>query len=258
MIRTLLIIAGAAFVLALATLGGAAAIGGRDLANHGWTWTLHDRDGDSVRFERENGARQPDVTKTLAWTGGKSLVLDLSADVTYVQGAEAGVVITGPKDLVDRVRVEGSRISMAHGDNHERVTFGWDENGPTGWADSEMLHIVVTAPSVTDFEMRGSQDLDIRDYDQAALNVDISGSGDFTASGKAGTVTLDIGGSGDADLASVETVDATVDISGSGDARVAPTGKADLTISGSGDISLAARPANLNQNVSGSGDVNQE
>ena len=38
MIRTLLIIAGAALVLAIATLGGAAAIGGQDLARHGWAW----------------------------------------------------------------------------------------------------------------------------------------------------------------------------------------------------------------------------
>lgn len=258
MIRTLLIIAGAAFVLALATLGGAAAIGGRDLANHGWAWTLHDKDGDSVRFERENGARQPEVTKTLAWNGGTSLILDLSADVIYVQGAQAGVVITGPKDIVDRVRVEGSRIFMAEGDHGERVTFGWDSNGPTGRADSELLRIVVTAPSVTDFDLRGSQDLDIRDYAQDTLNIDISGSGDVTANGKARTLTLDINGSGEADLASVEAVDATVDISGSGDARVAPTGKADLRISGSGDISLATRPASLNQNVSGSGDVDQE
>ena len=35
MIRTLFIIAGAAFVLSLVTLGGAFAIGGRDMARHG-------------------------------------------------------------------------------------------------------------------------------------------------------------------------------------------------------------------------------
>jgi len=258
MTRTLLIIAGAAFVLALATLGGAAAIGGRDLARHGWSWTLHDGDGDTVRFERENGARQPDVTKTLAWTGGSSLVLDLSADVTYVQGEQAGVVITGPRDIVERVRLDGSHLSMADGDNHERVTIGWDSNGPTGSADSELLHIVVTAPSVTDFDLRGSQDLEIRDYDQEVLTIEISGSGEVTANGKARALTLDINGSGEAQLASLDTTDAKVEVAGSGEARIAPTGKADVSISGSGDIILARRPATLNQSISGSGDVTQE
>jgi hypothetical protein len=257
MTRTLLIIAGAAFVLALATLSGAAAIGGRELANHGWAWTIRDGD-DSVRFERENGARQPDVTKALAWTGGSSLILDLSADVTYVQGAQAGVVVTGPKDVVDRVRLEGSRLSMLNGGRHERVVFGWDDNGPTGVADSERLRIVVTAPSVTDFDLRGSQNLEIRDYDQDRLDIAISGSGEATATGKTGLLTLDINGSGEASLAALQTRDATVDISGSGEARIAPTGKADLSISGSGDISLATRPATVNQSISGSGDVHQD
>lgn len=257
MIRTLLIIAGAAFVLALATLGGAAAIGGRDLANHGWTWTLHDRDGDTVRFERENGARAPDVSKTLAWTGDKSLVLELSADVIYVQGPQAGVVITGRQDLVDRVRLDGNRLSMANGENHERVTIGWRRNGVTGWTDSERLRIIVTAPAISDFELRGSQDLDIRDYDQDTLNIRITGSGDVTANGKARSVTLDVSGSGDSDLAGLQTTDATVSLSGSGDARIAPTGKADLSISGSGDIDLTTRPASLTRSISGSGDVNE-
>jgi hypothetical protein len=258
MTRTLLIIAGAAFVLALATLSGAAAIGGRDLAAHGWSWTLHDVDGDTVRFERENGARQPDTTKTLAWTGGKSLVLDLPADVTYVQGDHAGVVITGPKDIVERVRLEGDRLSMTDGDNHERVTIGWHNDGLTGRTDSELLHIVVTAPSVTNFDLRGSQDLEIRNYDQDTLNIDVSGSGDVVANGRTRALTLDLSGSGEAELAAVATTDATVDLSGSGDARIAPTDKATLTIQGSGDIALTTRPRTINQDITGSGDIRQE
>ena len=39
MIRTLFIIAAAGLVLATASLGGAFALGGRDMARHGWAWT---------------------------------------------------------------------------------------------------------------------------------------------------------------------------------------------------------------------------
>jgi hypothetical protein len=49
--------------------------------------------------------------------------------------------------------------------------------------------------------------------------------------------------------------DATIDLSGSGDAMVAPTGDVQVRIDGSGDVTLAARPAKLTTELSGSGDV---
>ena len=73
MIRTLLIIAAAGLVLATASFGGAFALGGRDMARNGWEWTLHDRDGDTVTFERRDGTEGPAATRTLEWTGGQSL-----------------------------------------------------------------------------------------------------------------------------------------------------------------------------------------
>lgn len=252
MTRTLLIIAGAAFVLALATLGGAAAIGGRDLAANGWEWTFpgHGDGGDeTIRFE--GAANQgPPITRTLAWTGGSTLAVDLSADVTYVQGDQAGIVVTGPRNLADRVRLDGNRLTMSDSDDESYVVFGW--------SNGDRLSIVVTAPSVTTFDLMGSLDLDIRDYDQDTLDIDLSGSGEVTASGKTRALSVDINGSGEADLGALQTVDATVDISGSGDARVAPTGRADLSISGSGDIDLTTRPTTLNQTISGSGDISQQ
>ena len=42
MIRTLFIVAGGALVLCLACIGGAAALGGRDLAANDWTWIVTD------------------------------------------------------------------------------------------------------------------------------------------------------------------------------------------------------------------------
>lgn len=257
MTRTLLIIAGAALVLCLACLGGAAAIGGRDLARNGWAWTLQEGDGDSVRFERVNGARNdgPDVTRNIAWTGTDSLRIEDSLDVTFVQGAQAGIVVTGPQAAVDRVVISGGRLSLK--DGHERVTFGFKPGGFEAWADSEKLRITVTAPDVSRFMVDGSGDLDIQAYDRDDLRVDIDGSGEVTATGRARRLALSIRGSGEADLAALTLVDADVDITGSGEARVGPTGNADIAITGSGDVILTERPANLNRSVSGSGDIDE-
>lgn len=257
MTRTLLIIAGAALVLCLACLGGAAALGGRDMARNGWAWTLQEGDGDSIRFERVNGARNdgPDVARTIDWTGTDSLRIEDSLDVTFVQGAQAGIVVNGPQAAVDRVVVSGGRIYLK--DGHERVTFGFKPGGFEAWADSERLRITVTAPNVSRFMVDGSGDLDIQGYDRDDLRVDIDGSGEVTATGRASRLALSIRGSGEADLAALTLVDAEVDITGSGEARVGPTGNADIDISGSGDVILTTRPANVSRSISGSGDIDE-
>ena len=258
MIRTLFIIAAAGLVLATASLGGAFALGGRDMARHGWEWTFHDRDGDTVSFERDDGTRAEDVTRTIAWTGGESLTVDLSADVEYVQGDTPGVTVTGPANLVERVRLVGDRLTWIEDDDgpdHERVIFGRREGGRGIWIHSEAVRIVVTAPNISSFDLEGSADLTLKDYDQDTLAVDISGSGEVYANGRTRALEVDISGSGDADLSALTTTDANVAIAGSGDARVAPTGRADISISGSGDVDVTTRPATVNQDITGSGDV---
>lgn len=255
MIRTLFIIAGAALVLSIATIGGAAALGSRDLAANGWAWTFTEDEWGNGRIQRAGKAEDlgPDVTRSVAFEGGERLELDLSADVTYIQGEETTVVITGPQTVIDRVRVQGSRIWMD--DGPERVTLRWDGHGLNGYSDTDRLRITVTAPTVTTFDLEGSSDLKIRDYDQDALSIDVSGSGEIEADGRTRTLELDISGSGEVDLSRLTLTDANVAIAGSGEALLGPSGRADVTISGSGDVELTQQPATLNQSISGSGDI---
>lgn len=257
MIRTLLIIAGAAFVLALASIGGAMALGGRDLAANGWSWTFTSADGESVRLDRVRGGQPHDLgpmtNRTEAWTGGDTLAIDSSLDVDFVQGPANTVEIHGPKGLADRVRIENGRIFLAPGE--ERVVFGWDDNGLTGHAERDELKIIVTAPSITRFDMRGSPDLTVSGYDQPTMTVDISGSGTVKASGRTDALTVDVAGSGEAELADLVAGAARVDVSGSGQAEINARDEAAIDISGSGNVDLTQRPTRLNQNISGSGSV---
>lgn len=257
MTRTLFIIAGAALVLCLASLGGAMALGSRDLAAHDWTWVItDDQAGPDDRVSVKRGDLGPDVTRNLDWTGGDRLVVDLSADVTYVQGATPGVVITGPKSAVERVRLVGGRLTLTDKDDYaERVIIRWGPNGIHGWSESERLKITVTAPSVKDFRIASSGDLTIENYDQPTLHLQLDGSGEVEASGKAAKLDLRLNASGDAELEGLEVTDATIDNTGSGEVAVGPTGEAKVTLSGSGDVRLTRRPSSLQQNVTGSGEV---
>jgi hypothetical protein len=103
----------------------------------------------------------------------------------------------------------------------------------------------------------GSGDLDIRNYHQDSLSLNVSGSGDVTAQGAAKSVQTTISGSGDADLSQLSVEGADVRISGSGSTTVGPRAWAKLDISGSGDVTLTNRPPKVESHVSGSGDIRQ-
>ncbi|HRD46808.1 MAG TPA: DUF2807 domain-containing protein [Caulobacter sp.] len=253
------IIAFASFILAVACLAGAAALGGREIAEHGWTsdnwhFRVSDRDG---RRSVERVSATDRITRDLPWTG-EVLSVDLPADVTYIQGDAGRIFIEGPKDIVDRIRVENGRISY-DGDLIQHsgdVTI--DINGVRIIDDAERLRITVTAPTVNSFSVNGSGDLDIQGYDQPKMTVAVQGSGDVTGVGKTQTLELGVVGSGSIDVGELAAGDAEVDLSGSGDATVNANGTVKIAIAGSGGVKLRAKPASLTSEISGSGDVDQD
>ncbi len=261
MIRTLITIAFASFILAVACLAGAAALGGRDIAENGWTipsewqYRIADRGGRS-RLERVRSSER--ITREIPWDGGEALVLDLPLDVTYVQGEGARVVIEGPKDYAERITLEAGRFGLAGDVTLDASDVTIDLNGIRVLDAGERLRITVTAPKVSSFTVNGSGDLDIRNYDQPNLTVQVQGSGDVRGAGRSGALKLAVVGSGSIDLADVDARDAEVTTSGSGDATIAARGSVKVAVAGSGGVSLKAKPASLTSEISGSGDVDQD
>lgn len=246
MIRVLVMIAVMGFVLAAATLTAAFAIGGPDfLAQGGWNlaashhwngpWSWDDDD------DWDHGDNGPSATRDFAWSGGDSLDIDVPANVHYTQGPAGKVTVSGSSWAIQHIVVEGGHIRFEHG-RHRHV---------------RPLDITVEAPGVTDFDLSGRTRLEIANYSQQRLKLDISGSGYVEASGTAEVVDLEISGSGDADLAALKSKGAEVDISGSGDATISPTDWARLEISGRGDVTLTTQPPRLETDVTGQGEVHQ-
>lgn len=238
MIRNLLLLTGAAFVLAVICFASAAAFGGFHIGRD-WAWR-HPHDW--VRFDRDivgptgGGAS---VTREIAWTGGDRLDVDTSANVQFTQAPGPGkLVVTGPREAVDHLVLNGSHL----------------ESDDDGWLSGPVT-VVMTAPDVRRFGLSGSGSVEIRNYAQDSLDLDLSGSGRVTAAGKTGSVRLDISGAGEADLAGLQAERADAEISGSGRASVAPTKSADLHISGNGEINLTTHPADVSTDVSGSGRI---
>ena len=261
MIRNLLIIAAASFVLMLGSVAGVAALAGPVILKDGWTIPFdHTGDGEFRRSHIAiNGARaSPIISRQLDWTG-QALTLDLPIDVTYVQGPVARVEITGPRAVVDRLRLEDGRISLSQGDGAaydlQADSLTIDRNGIRVRSDADQTRIVVTSPDVSSFKLDGSGDLVIKGYDQPALTLAINGSGDIRAVGKTTGLVLATAGSGDAELDELRTLNAEVAISGSGNADIAASNLVTIAILGSGDVDLLSQPVSETTTVSGSGSV---
>lgn len=270
LIRNTLIVAGASFALAVGCFAGVAAIAGPEIMKNGWTLPF-DGGGETV-VVRDNGqvirstrrvtiAGQrpaPGVDRTFPWTGKDQLVIDLPVDVVFVQGAEAKIVASGPKDYIDRLRVDGGHVRLEGSDDidHDRLTI--DSFGLRVESDSDRVKITVVAPDVTKFDVRGSGDLDIRKYDHPSFAVSVSGSGDVDASGRVEAIAVDNSGSGYVNLTELKAKDAVVDVSGSGGGAIFATNKAKVDISGSGDVELRTEPKSVSSEITGSGEVRRE
>lgn len=259
MIRNLLIISGAGLILAIVGIGGAFAVGGRDLARHDWTWVITDDDGPDSGFTVERGQVSPDATRAIEWTGDERLAINVPADVVYDQQADApGITVTGAETVVNRVRFSNGRLTLEEAPRGDRSYVRWTRTGIRGWSETDALKIIIKAPSVKTFDLSGPTELKIRGYDQPTLDLTLTGASDVRVQGRTGAVTVDASGASDARLDELIVEDAKVQVSGSGDVRVGPSGKAEVDVSGSGEVRLTRRPAELRQSVSGTGDVRQD
>ena len=251
MIRTLLMIAIAGFLVSAVTLSVAVAITGpAAIANGAWSWGpegwgwarhghgwSHSRSG--VSEDSDDG---PQTSRDIAWSGGESLTVSVPAEVQYTQAeGPAKVTVTGPSGAVADVRVE---------DGHIRYD---DDRGH----DEQKLKIVITAPAVTDFTLEGDETFNLIGYKQDKLALSVSGHADLKAAGETRDLQIRISGSGRADLGGLKTRSARIGISGSGEASLAPTDAADVDITGSGDVTLLTNPPQLRTSITGSGQIHR-
>ncbi len=270
LIRNTLIVGAASLALAVACFAGVAWIAGPEIIKNGWTIPFN---GDETIVVREGGKvihtahhvglgrggpAASLVDRTFAWTGTDTLSIDLPVDVTYVQGDEAKVVISGPQAYVDHMRVEGGKLTLDDGEIAERATMTIGADGLQVRSDAERVKVTVVAPAVTKFEVEGSGELHIHRFDQPSFSVSIDGSGRVEAQGKTQTIAMENSGSGYAELGDLKGRDATIDVSGSGGGAVFATGKVKIDISGSGDVELRTAPKSVDSDVSGSGEVRKD
>ncbi|WP_217578898.1 DUF2807 domain-containing protein [Mesorhizobium sp. GbtcB19] len=178
---------------------------------------------------------------TLAFSPGDSLTIALPASVRYQPGDRSEAVISGDATLVDHVRMSDGRLGL---------------DCEPGWF-TPRFDVQLSGPTIKDWTIVGSGDLALSRINQPDLRLKIRGSGSVTAVGSAQTVNLEISGSGSGQLKDLVAQSATVDIRGSGDAEITAQADADILISGSGDVDIYGHPTMRRSEVHGAGSISQ-
>lgn len=219
-------------LVSVVCLTAAAIVGGRAL-DHGLDLGFWDQRGQC----RKGSDHQ--VTRTLAWDGGDEVSIHVPAEVHYRQGEGQMLEVRGDEGTVSHLQLRHGRIELDCRD----------------WGRDPDLTITLPGRPFRVFALYGSGDMTLENIDLPSLEIRMAGSGDVKASGKAGKLFLGMAGSGDADLAQLESGFTSVNMAGSGDADVRPNGFLDVHSAGSGDVTLHSEPQHIEQHIFGSGEI---
>jgi hypothetical protein len=116
------------------------------------------------------------------------------------------------------------------------------------------MSVAVTVPALKAVRVAASSDVAIHDFAGPELRLEVSGSGDISASGTVDRLRAVVSGSGDLDLADLVARTALVSVSGSGDVDVHATESLDAAVSGSGDVRYGGAPV-TSLEITGSGAI---
>ena len=202
---------------------------------------------------------------------------------TYPVANFTGVALRGSDNVDVRVgtgfsvRAEGPAAELAklrivrEGDT---LSVGRQNGLGIGWGDRDTVTVFVTMPRIVAAQTAGSGDLKIDrvdgerfdgaiagsgGLDVAALTartvkLSVAGSGDISAKGSVGTLSVAVAGSGNLDAAGLKATGAEVAVQGSGNVTADVSGQATVSLMGSGDVALG-KGAKCTTTKMGSGSV---
>ena len=235
MSNRLVLIAVSGIVIGTVCLGVAMAVGGKSVLSHLDDFDIGDWGNPRCGITLANA----DSSRSLDWTGGDRVAINLPANIHYQRGQGDKVMITGDSAVVPLVEVDDNQIRF---NCHMRHL-------------GKRLEVTLPGRDFQRFTINGSSDMTLAGIAQPKLQIRVNGSGDVTASGKTDELEYSVAGSGDGHFAELESGRVSISVAGSGDADVAPKDRLEVHIAGSGKVTLHSEPRQLETHIAGSGRI---
>ncbi|MPS67478.1 GIN domain-containing protein [Novosphingobium aerophilum] len=235
MFRKLLIVFASGLILTIVAFSAAWLVGGEklreDINKGDVNWSFSDDDDDE----------SPRITRNFQIEPGARLTMDVPVQLVFTRGDKAGMVVSGPQKLVDRLTWENGRLGVKG-----------------SWHGRKSLRVEITAPEIEGLDFDAPGDVTLTGLDQDSLILNGNGALSLEASGKVGKLAVTTDGAGNLDFGKVEARDATIRVNGAGNVTIGATGNVDVEINGIGNVSLVRKPVNLKTRINGIGNVDHD
>lgn len=117
------------------------------------------------------------------------------------------------------------------------------------------VQVEARSPSLNRIDVLSAADAVLRDLHVPSLVIRVAGSGDVSAQGQVELLEVIVEGSGTLDLRDLHATHAKVFAEGAADVIVYAEKSLKVNVTGAGDVLYYGRPARVEKNISGAGDV---
>ena len=238
MIKKLLVVFASGLVLSIVLLSSAWVIGGPEVLSQ-----IHKNGAFHFTFDDDDDSPHGTMaTRTLPFDQNQPLEVAAPVELHFTKGENVEMTVRGPQKLVNALRWENGRLSLADVPLFSHHT----------------LKVDIVAPRMPELVYKGAGSIELENLDQPALALQLAGAGNVDASGKVQMLTVNAKGAGNIDLGELRAHDATVNSSGVGNVDLNADGNVNVTLSGAGNLSLHRKPAELTSRVNGIGSIEQD
>ena len=172
-----------------------------------------------------------------------SIILLGSIDVNIKTSESNNCVVVADDNLIPYIKTEVV---------NNKLNISLNES----YSSEEKLVVNINTPNYDEVSLSGSGNINILDFKNNNLSLNISGSGNITGNGEVETLVVKINGSGNLMSKEIKSKSATITINCSGDAEVFASDSISAKINGSGNIEYFGNPENVDSIINGSGDIN--
>ena len=171
-----------------------------------------------------------------------SIILLGSIDVNIKTSESNNCVVVADDNLIPYIKTEVV---------NNKLNISLNES----YSSEEKLVVNINTPNYDEVSLSGSGNINILDFKNNNLSLNISGSGNITGNGEVETLVVKINGSGNLMSKEIKSKSATITINGSGDGEVFASDSISTKINGSGNIKYFGNPENVDSIINGSGDI---
>ena len=171
-----------------------------------------------------------------------SIILLGSIDVNIKTSESNNCVVVADDNLIPYIKTEVV---------NNKLNISLNES----YSSEEKLVVNINTPNYDEVSLSGSGNINILDFKNNNLSLNISGSGNITGNGEVEILVVKINGSGNLMSKEIKSKSATITINGSGDGEVFASDSISAKINGSGNIKYFGNPENVDSIINGSGNI---